>query len=68
MRQSDEDNFLISVNEERRRSDGKPLKEMTKTVRMNCLKKNDFGTRRVVYRMPLHEGKRQEVYSEWVVK
>ena len=63
----DENNFLIAVNEERRKTDMKPLKDMTKGRRLKCLEENNYGIRKTVYRMPLHEGNRQEVYSEWVV-
>lgn len=63
-----EQNFLVAVNEERRKSDMKPLKDMTRGRRLKCLEENSYGIRKTVYRMPLHEGERQEVYSEWVVQ
>ena len=57
----------MAIHEERRKTDMKPLKDMTKGRRIKCLKENAFGVRRIVYKFPLEEGDRQEVYSEWVV-
>ena len=63
----DRDNLLVAIHEERRKTDMKPLSDMTKGRRIKCLKANAFGIRRIVYKFPLEEGDRQEVYSEWVV-
>tara|TARA_R110002096_G_scaffold429850_1_gene643136 strand:+ start:4175 stop:4984 length:810 start_codon:yes stop_codon:yes gene_type:complete len=64
----DDEHFLVSVIEDRRKDDLKRVKDLPKKERMKCLEDNNFGRRNIVYRVPILGGEEdiKEVYSEWL--
>ena len=64
----DDTHFTVAVIEDRRKDDLKKITELSKKERLDCLKNNEYGKRRIVYRVPVQGGEEdiKEVYSEWV--
>lgn len=64
----DDNHFVVSVIEDRRKEDLKRIRDLPKKERLECIEKNNFGRRNIVYRVPMNGGEEdiKEVYSEWI--
>ena len=62
-----DDKYVLSIKEEYSKEKDMPIRDMTKEERMACLESNDYGIKKIFYRMPVLEGDaREEVFYEWI--
>lgn len=62
----DNETYVISVTEEIRLSDGEKFQDLSSIEQKKCIDNNNIGLKKVFYEVPLEEGLKQEVYSEWL--
>lgn len=62
----DEETYVLSICEEVRKSDETKFEDLSLDEQKKCIDNNDTGLKKTFYEIPLGEGLKQEVYSEWL--
>ena len=61
-----EDTYVLSIAEEVRKSDGIKFEDLSSQEQKVCIDNNDIALKKTFYEVPLQEGLKREVYSEWL--
>ena len=62
----DDLNYTLDKKEERRYTDDMSIQHMSDDERTKSLQDDEIRIKMVTYNIPLFEGVREEVYSEWI--